>query len=561
MPAPTSGNRGSTTSARPSARRWRSTACRFGDRTGERACAARRERRRQVDHRQAAVRAARARLRDRFDCSASRSAWLSPRAAHRRGIQTAFQEMTLVRDLTVLDNMLLPYAPVDCDRHDPPARRPRRTVARAFRPARLDDIDLRDEVRDARSRRPAEDRDRPRASSASRASCCSTSRPRPCRAATSIGWARSSRREKARGVTIVFISHRLREVRALLRHADDPAQRPAHRDRQGRRSERRRGDRMIIGRSLGQTFPPRPPASARHGREVLRRRRARTAGKLRDASFVLHAGRDPRRRRAAGHGPARPVPRLLRHDATLRRGQIHVDGQPVSIDFARRCGARQYRHQPRAGGPQDRGAVPQAHRQAQRLAAGDRPLLPLRPDRRRARDRGGRAGLRPRRGRPSVRCGRGSAPSPAATSRRSRSPNGCSPRAASCCSIDPTRGIDVGTKHELYRADARLRRGGRRDPASIRPRFPSSSISRDRVLVLYAGRVVDGDRQRTAHRGRDHARRPWRADAAGRGGMTASPSGRRAPIRRGSPAAPRARYRGLADRARRLRRAARSSTI
>src|SRR5262249_25588951 len=36
----------------------------------------------------------------------------SPRAAHRLGIQTAFQEMTLVRDMTVLDNLLLPYAPL-----------------------------------------------------------------------------------------------------------------------------------------------------------------------------------------------------------------------------------------------------------------------------------------------------------------------------------------------------------------------------------------------------------------------------------------------------------------
>jgi ribose transport system ATP-binding protein len=35
----------------------------------------------------------------------------SPRAAHALAIQTAFQEMTLVRDLTVTDNMLLPYAP------------------------------------------------------------------------------------------------------------------------------------------------------------------------------------------------------------------------------------------------------------------------------------------------------------------------------------------------------------------------------------------------------------------------------------------------------------------
>src|SRR5215469_17374027 len=32
----------------------------------------------------------------------------SPRAAHAFGVQTAFQEMTLAPDLTVLDNMLLP---------------------------------------------------------------------------------------------------------------------------------------------------------------------------------------------------------------------------------------------------------------------------------------------------------------------------------------------------------------------------------------------------------------------------------------------------------------------
>ena len=35
----------------------------------------------------------------------------SPRTAHRHGVQTAFQEMTLTPDLTVLDNMLLPYGP------------------------------------------------------------------------------------------------------------------------------------------------------------------------------------------------------------------------------------------------------------------------------------------------------------------------------------------------------------------------------------------------------------------------------------------------------------------
>jgi len=33
----------------------------------------------------------------------------SPKASHAHGIQTAFQEITMVKDLTVLDNMLMPY--------------------------------------------------------------------------------------------------------------------------------------------------------------------------------------------------------------------------------------------------------------------------------------------------------------------------------------------------------------------------------------------------------------------------------------------------------------------
>ncbi len=58
----------------------------------------------------------------------------SPRAAHALGVQTAFQEMTLVRDLTVLDNLLLPYAPMG------PTGLIRRRAARAAARAHLDDL-------------------------------------------------------------------------------------------------------------------------------------------------------------------------------------------------------------------------------------------------------------------------------------------------------------------------------------------------------------------------------------------------------------------------------------
>ena len=41
------------------------------------------------------------------------SRFVAPRSAHKAGVQTAFQELTQVPDLTVADNMLMPYAPVN----------------------------------------------------------------------------------------------------------------------------------------------------------------------------------------------------------------------------------------------------------------------------------------------------------------------------------------------------------------------------------------------------------------------------------------------------------------
>src|SRR5438477_4207906 len=71
----------------------------------------------------------------------------SPRAAHRLGIQTAFQEMTLVRDLTVLDNVLLNYAPANALALIA-RRKAEASVGRHFAGLGLANIDLNDEARD-----------------------------------------------------------------------------------------------------------------------------------------------------------------------------------------------------------------------------------------------------------------------------------------------------------------------------------------------------------------------------------------------------------------------------
>jgi ribose transport system ATP-binding protein len=212
----------------------------------------------------------------------------SPRAAHAAGIETAFQEMTLVRDLTVLDNMLMPYAPVG-----PLGLIRRRQAARAveahFAEIGLEAIDLDAEIRDldlavqqkievarALYRRPR---------------VLLLDEPTSTLSGRDVDWLGAIiERERLRGATILFISHRLREVRdfcervTILRNGRHIAT--------GAVSEYRDADliSMIAGRSLETAFAERDAGTRRRGAEVLCVDRLATAGKLKDASFALHAG-------------------------------------------------------------------------------------------------------------------------------------------------------------------------------------------------------------------------------------------------------------------------------
>ncbi|MET1028952.1 MAG: sugar ABC transporter ATP-binding protein [Dongiaceae bacterium] len=212
----------------------------------------------------------------------------TPRIAHALGIQTAFQEMTLVRDLTVLDNVLLPYAPAN------PLglirrKRAEEKVRAHFDTLGLQDIDLRTEVREldlaikqkieiARTlyRQPK---------------ILLLDEPTSSLSGRDVDWlGEIIAREKARGVTILFISHRLREVRSfcdsltVLRNGQHIAT--------GKVADLPDEDviRMIVGRSIGQAFPERPARRHESGAEVLRAEHLSTDGKLMDASFNLHRG-------------------------------------------------------------------------------------------------------------------------------------------------------------------------------------------------------------------------------------------------------------------------------
>ncbi|MBN9023235.1 MAG: sugar ABC transporter ATP-binding protein [Rhizobiales bacterium] len=212
----------------------------------------------------------------------------SPLAAQAHGIQTAFQEMTLLRNMTVLDNMLIPKSPLS------PAATVRRgqarqAVARHFEEIGLGGFALDDEIGelDLAVRQKIEIARalyrKPR--------ILLLDEPTSALSGPDVDWmGEMIRRQKALGTTVIFISHRLREVRdycddlTILRGGKHIGTGPV-----GQFADE---DvvRMIAGRSLIHSFPPR--AQTRHalGREVVAARAAATDGKLRNASFAVREG-------------------------------------------------------------------------------------------------------------------------------------------------------------------------------------------------------------------------------------------------------------------------------
>src|SRR3569623_166212 len=252
----------------------------------------------------------------------------SPRAAHRCGIQTAFQEMTLVRDLTVLENVLLPYAPMN------PLGLIRRraaqdAVAAHFAALGLDCVDLNDEVGPldlaikqkieiarALYRKPK---------------ILLLDEPTSSLSGSDVDWqGEVIAREKARGVTVIFISHRLKEVRdfcdslSVLRNGQHIATaKVADLDDE-------EVIRMIVGRSIGQAFPEKPAKTHQSGAEVLRVENLATSGKLADASFALHKGEILGIAGLQGMGQL-DLFRACFGATEITAGQIAVDGKPVTI--------------------------------------------------------------------------------------------------------------------------------------------------------------------------------------------------------------------------------------
>ena len=137
----------------------------------------------------------------------------SPKRSHAAGIQTAFQEMTLVEGLTVTQNMLLPYEPtwlgLQIDRRASRTRVVQQLAALEITgidpDALVAELDLptrqKLEIAKAVTRRP---------------SVLLLDEPTSTLPIADVEWLRRQIvRLKSGGVTVVFISHRMAEVRQL----------------------------------------------------------------------------------------------------------------------------------------------------------------------------------------------------------------------------------------------------------------------------------------------------------------------------------------------------------
>ncbi len=182
----------------------------------------------------------------------------SPRLAQAAGIQTAFQEMTLLPDLSVFDNMMLPYAATTA------TGVLRRKALRQQLEKHFDDLDfeisldlpvnrfnlaLQQKLEIARAlfRKPR---------------ILLLDEPTSTLTASDVDWLGDIiGKLKAAGVTVIFISHRMKEVRefcddlSILRNGSHVATRPASDFSDTEVVE------SIVGRSISQVYPQKRTSS------------------------------------------------------------------------------------------------------------------------------------------------------------------------------------------------------------------------------------------------------------------------------------------------------------
>jgi ribose transport system ATP-binding protein len=212
----------------------------------------------------------------------------SPRSARKLGLRTAFQEMTQIRDLTVAQNLLLPEEPVS-RWGGVRKREAERRVSEHLARLDLGYIDPRSEIRDLDL--PVRQKLEIARAVFGNPRVLVLDEPTSTLSGRDIDWLGHLIADtKARGAAVIFISHRMPEVNAycefltVLRNGKDVGS--------ARVGELPEDEivRMIIGRSLDATFPHRENTVRRNAVPALAAKNLSVAGRLHDVSFGVAPG-------------------------------------------------------------------------------------------------------------------------------------------------------------------------------------------------------------------------------------------------------------------------------
>jgi ribose transport system ATP-binding protein len=212
----------------------------------------------------------------------------SPRDAHSLGIRTAFQEISLVPDLSVAENLMLPDPPLHfgvlLDR-----RRAADWIYEVLNRFELTDVDPRADVRSCSL--PIRQKLEITRAISRQPKVLLLDEPTSALSSQDVEWL-SRRMDELRqiGTTVVFITHRMREVRrfcdrlTILRNGRHVGSYEASAISDAEVVK------LVIGRSFSSVFPPRPPSPAHDGAPALAVRDLSIKGKLDGVSLGVWPG-------------------------------------------------------------------------------------------------------------------------------------------------------------------------------------------------------------------------------------------------------------------------------
>jgi len=404
----------------------------------------------------------------------------SPRDARRRGIATVYQELLLFPELSVAENIFLGNAPrTRWGRIDWAAMRAK---ARAL----LEELDSRDLDVDAKvGGLSVASRQRVEIAKAISQDPRVLVMDEPT---TSLAEGDVSRlmaivrRLRERGVGIVYVSHRLREIFALadrvtvLRDGACIGTRPISEVTEAALIS------MMVGRSIDQLFPK---VDAPRGRTLLELRNLSYRRAVRHVSLTVRQGEILGIAGLVGSGRTELALTIF-GITPATSGEILVDGKPMVID-----GPRVARDLGIAYIPEDRGLQglirAQSLRENVSLPVLDRiswaTIVDRRGEERRAREAIDRFGIRARGTEQIARQLSGGNQQKVVVAKWL----GTEPRIL--IMDEPTRGIDVGAKAEIHALMGKLAQQGL-GIVMISSELPEVLGMADRVLVMSGGRIV-----------------------------------------------------------------------